>query len=51
MAKQRMIISDDQLLVDMEFIFNAIREEKGDWEKVEAEMKELLATVDAMTSN
>lgn len=51
MAKQRMIISDDQLLVDMEFIFNAIREEKGDWEKVEAEMNELLATVDAMTSS
>jgi len=40
MSKQRMIVSDDQLLVDMEFIFNAIREEKGDWQKVEQEMKE-----------
>jgi len=49
MAKQRMIVTDDQLLVDMEFIFNAIREEKGDWQKVEGEMKEYLATVQAMT--
>ena len=49
MSKQRMIVSDDQLLVDMEFIFNAIREENGDWQKVEAEMREYLATVQAMT--
>lgn len=45
MSKQRMIVSDDQLLVDMEFIFNAIREEKGDWQKVEKEMQEYLAMV------
>ncbi len=48
MAKQRMVISDDQLLVDMEFVFNAIREEKGDWQKVEQEMQELLDTVQGM---
>jgi hypothetical protein len=46
-----MIVYDDQLLVDMEFIFNAIREEKGDWKKVEQEMQEYLATVQAMTGN
>jgi hypothetical protein len=51
MSKQRMIVFDDQLLVDMEFIFNAIREEKGDWQKVEQEMQEYLATVQAMTGN
>ncbi len=51
MSKQRMIVTDDQLLVDMEFIFNAIREENGDWQKVEAEMREYLATVQAMTGN
>jgi len=50
MSKQRMIVTDDQLLVDMEFIFNAIREENGDWQKVEAEMNEYLATVQAMTN-
>ncbi len=49
MSKQRMIVYDDQLLVDMEFIFNAIREENGDWKKVEGEMRDYLATVQAMT--
>jgi hypothetical protein len=49
MSKQRVIINDDQLLVDMEFIFNAIREENGDWQKVETEMKELLSTVQGMS--
>jgi len=51
MTKQRMIVYDDQLLVDMEFIFNAIREEKGDWQKVEQEMRDYLSTVQAMTGN
>jgi hypothetical protein len=50
MSKKRMIVYDDQLLVDMEFIFNAIKEEKGDWQKVEAEMREYLATVQGMTA-
>jgi len=48
MSKQRMIVSDDQLLVDFELIFKAIREEKGNWQKVEKEMKEWLATVQGM---
>jgi len=48
MSKKRMIVSDDQLMVDMELIFNAIREEKGDWQKVEREMREYLATVQGM---
>ena len=49
MSKQRMIVSDDQLLVDMEFVFNAIREENGDWQKVEKEMQEYLDMVQSMT--
>lgn len=48
MSKQRMIVFDDQLLVDMELLFNAIREAKGDWEKVEQEMKAYLAAVQGM---
>ena len=40
MAKKRMVVYDDQLLVDMEVLFGAIREAKGDWEKVEKEMRE-----------
>lgn len=48
MAKQRMIVSDDQLLVDFELIFKAIKEEKGNWKKVEKEMREWLGTVQGM---
>ncbi|HOI04994.1 hypothetical protein KBB59_00510 [Candidatus Woesebacteria bacterium] len=49
MAKQRMIVTDDQLLIDMELLFNAIREANGDWEQVEKEMNQYLAAVQAMT--
>lgn len=45
MSKQRMIVSDDQLLIDFELVFKAIREEKGDWEKVEKELYEYLTSV------
>lgn len=30
-----MIVTDDNLLIDFELVFKAIREEKGDWKKVE----------------
>jgi len=50
MSKQRMIISDDQLLVDFELIFKAIKEEKGNWKAVEKEMRDLLESVQSMTS-
>ncbi len=49
MAKQRMIVTDDQLLIDMDLLFNAIREENGDWQKVEADMKNYLQVVQNMT--
>jgi len=48
MAKKRMIVYDDQLLVDMELIFNAIREANGDWKKVETEMLNYLSAVQGM---
>lgn len=51
MAKQRMIVNDDQLLIDMDLIFNAIREANGDWQKVEAEMHEYLAAVQGMVKD
>lgn len=50
MAKQRMIVTDDQLLIDMDLLFNAIREAGGDWEKVEDDMNAYLQTVQAMTN-
>jgi hypothetical protein len=48
MSKQRMIVNDDQLLVDMDLLFNAIREANGDWQKVEQEMRAYLEAVQGM---
>jgi hypothetical protein len=50
MAKQRMIVTDDQLLIDMDLLFNAIREAGGDWQKVETEMKAYLDAIKHMTN-
>jgi len=50
MAKQRMIVTDDQLLIDMELLFNAIREADGNWEQVEREMRAYLEMVQNMTA-
>jgi len=38
----RMIVTDETILIDFHLIFKAIREEKGDWKKVEKEMEEYL---------
>lgn len=51
MSKQRMIVTDDQLLIDMELLFNAIREANGDWQQVEKEMNAYLASVQAMAAD
>lgn len=50
MTRQRMIVTDDQLLIDMDLLFNAIREANGDWQQVEQEMKAYLAAVQSMTN-
>ncbi len=51
MSKQRMIVTDDQLLIDMELVFNAIREADGNWEQVEKEMMAYLNSVQAMAAS
>ena len=45
MAKTKMVVKEDQILVDVEWIFREIREAKGDWQKIEKMMKLLLASV------
>lgn len=50
MAKQRMIVTDDQLLIDINLLFSAIREAEGDWEKVEQDMRAYLQTVQGMVA-
>lgn len=34
-----MIVRDDTILIDYKLVFKAIREEKGNWEKVEKELE------------
>lgn len=48
MAKQRMIVLDDQILIDMDLLFNAIEEAKGDWQKVKQDMQMYLSSVQNM---
>lgn len=50
MPRQRMIVTDDQLLIDMDLLFNAIREADGDWEQVEAEMQNYLLSIQNMVT-
>lgn len=42
MAKTKMIVKDDQILVDMEMIFKEIEAAKGDWKKVREEFRQYL---------
>ncbi len=51
MSKQRMIVTDDQLLIDMDLLFNAIREADGDWEQVEEEMQNYLNSIQSMVTD
>jgi|GEM_PF-232289 len=51
MAKQRMIVLDDQILIDMDLLFNAIEEAKGDWQKVKQDMQSYLSAVQGMVGD
>jgi hypothetical protein len=43
MSKTKMIVKEDQILVDVEMIFKEIETAKGDWKKVWEEFKAYLA--------
>jgi hypothetical protein len=45
MDNTKMIIRDDTILIDFRLVFKAIREEKGNWEKVEKELQAYLESV------
>jgi len=36
---QKMIVTDKTILLDFRLVFKAIREEQGNWEKVEQELQ------------
>lgn len=42
MSTTKLIIKDDQILVDSQLIFDEIRKAKGDWKKVEQEIQAML---------
>jgi len=42
MAKTKLVIKDDQILVDAELIFMEIKKAKGNWQQVEKEIKQML---------
>ena len=46
MAKTKMIVKDDQILVDLEWIFEEIRSANGDWKAVETQLKALLQSAE-----
>ena len=45
MAKTKIVVKENQILVDVEWIFKEIKEAKGDWRKIEKMMKLLLESV------
>ena len=45
MAEDKLIVRDDTILIDFRLVFKAIREEKGNWEKVEKELEEYFQSV------
>lgn len=45
MAKTKMIVNEDQILVDVEMIFKEIEAADGDWKKVWEEFKAYLKDV------
>lgn len=48
MAKQYLVVNEDQILVDLEVVFAAIREANGDWEQVEQDLWGMLDTLNAV---
>lgn len=46
MSKTKMIVKDDQILVDLQWIFEEIRSANGDWKAVEEQLKGLLSAVE-----
>ena len=45
MNKTKIIVKDEQILADIEWIFDEIRDANGDWKAVETQLKTLLESV------
>lgn len=42
MSKTKIIVKEDQVMVDLEWIFDEIRENGGNWEAVEKQLMSLV---------
>ncbi|GEM_PF-4409270 len=42
MSKTKILVKDDQVLVDVEWLFEEVRGAKGDWKAVEQMLMDLL---------
>lgn len=51
MSKQYLVINEDQILVDLDLIFSAIRDADGDWEQVEQDLLAMLEGVHNMVES
>lgn len=48
MGKKKLVVYDDQILIDMDLLFQAIREADGDWKRVEGEIRNFLDSLQSM---
>lgn len=46
MSKTKIVVKEDQIMVDLEWIFEEIRQSKGNWEAVEKQLMALLESVE-----
>ena len=44
MSNTKLIVNDETVLIDFRLIFKAIKEEKGNWQKVEQEMEDYFSS-------
>jgi hypothetical protein len=42
MSKTKLVIKDNQVLIDAEVLFQEIRNAKGDWKRVEKEVMQMI---------
>lgn len=48
MGKKRLEVWDDQIMIDMDLIFQAIRDANGDWKSVEKEIRNFMENMQGM---
>lgn len=50
MSKKKLVVYEDQILVDLDLLFQAIRNADGNWQAVEKEFRKMLEMIQGMES-